>query len=564
MTLSFTLGQATETGPRARNEDYCGAVTPAAETLAAKGALFAVADGVSGGAGGREAAELTVRGLLADYYATPDTWEVSSALDRVIAPLNRWVVAQAAANRDLAGMASTLSLLVLRGTRYVLGHVGDTRIYRMRDNSMQQLTVDHVWDRPDMRHVLTRAIGLDGHIAMDYSEGGTQAGDLFLLVSDGVWEPLGDLGMHQAMLLYREHPQRIAEELVRRALAAGGQDNASALVVRVEALPTEELGDLLAEGRQLRPPAKKLAPGTLLDEFEIVELLHESRATLVYKAQHVITRQPVVLKTLQPALAEDSVSCSGLLQEEWLGKRVVAHYFPQVLPCPARSALYYVMSWHKGETLKLKLAQGHYFTAVETVGLGIRLLKGLAALHRLNILHRDIKPDNLHLGDDERLRILDLGVAISPGLGHEASAPNAGTPSYLAPELFADAAPSVASDLYSAGVTLYHLLTRHYPYGEIEPFQHPRFGNPVPPTRYRPDLPGWLENILLKACASDPAARFETAEEFLLALERGEHQPILPPPRMPLAQRNPLLLWQAIASMALIVNLLLLYLIVVS
>ena len=564
MTLTFTLGQATETGPRARNEDYCGAVTPTAETLATKGALFAVADGVSGGAGGREAAELTVRGLLADYYATPDTWEVSSALDRVIAPLNRWVVAQAAANRDLAGMASTLSLLVLRGTRYVIGHVGDTRIYRMRDNSMQQLTVDHVWDRPDMRHVLTRAIGLDGHIAMDYSEGSTQAGDLFLLVSDGVWEPLGDLGMHQSMLLYREHPQRIAEELVRRALATGGKDNASALVVRVEQLPADDLGDLLAEGRQLRPPLKKLLPGMQLDEFEIVELLHESRATLVYKARQVTTGQLVVLKTLQPALAEDPVSCHGLLQEEWLGKRVVAHYFPQVLPCPARSALYYVMSWHKGETLKLKLAQGHYFTAVETVGLGIRLLKGLAALHRLNILHRDIKPDNLHLGDDERLRILDLGVAISPGLGHEASAPNAGTPSYLAPELFADAAPSVASDLYSAGVTLYHLLTRHYPYGEIEPFQHPRFGNPVPPTRYRPDLPGWLENILLKACASDPAARFETAEEFLLALERGEHQPILPPPRMPLAQRNPLLLWQAIASIALIVNLLLLYLIVVS
>ena len=86
MPLKFTLGQATETGPRSRNEDFCGAVTPLAETLAAKGALFAVADGVSGGAGGREAAELTVRGLLSDYYATPDTWEVTAALDKVIDP----------------------------------------------------------------------------------------------------------------------------------------------------------------------------------------------------------------------------------------------------------------------------------------------------------------------------------------------------------------------------------------------------------------------------------------------------------------------------------------------
>jgi serine/threonine protein phosphatase PrpC len=564
MPLKFTLGQATETGPRTRNEDFCGAVTPAAETLSAKGALFAVADGVSGGAGGREAAELTVRGLLSDYYATPDTWEVTAALDKVIEPLNRWVVAQGSANRDLAGMASTLSVLVLRGTRYILGHVGDTRIYRLRGNDMTLLTVDHVWDRPDMRHVLKRAIGLDAHVAMDYSEGATETGDVFLLVSDGIWEPLGDLGIHQTLLLHREFPQRIAEELVRKALAAGGQDNATAMVVGVEELPGEDLGDLLAEGRQLRPPPRKMAPGMILDDFEIVEILHESRATLVYLARHLTTEQQAVIKTLQPILTDDPVSCNGLLQEEWLAKRVVAHYFPQVLPCPARSMLYYAMTWHKGESLEQKLTRGHYFTAVEAAGIGIRLLKGLGALHRLNILHRDIKPDNLHLGDDDRLRILDMGVAVTFGMGHEPLTTNAGTPSYLAPELFSNGMPSVASDLYSAGVTLYHLLTRHYPHGEIEPFQHPRFGDPIPPTRYRPDLPGWLENILLKACARDPEARFETAEEFLLALERGEHQPVLPPPRMPLAQRNPLLLWQAIAALSLITNLLLIFLIVVS
>lgn len=564
MPLKFTLGQATETGPRSRNEDFCGAVTPTAETLAAKGAVFAVADGVSGGAGGREAAELTVRGLLSDYYATPDTWEVTAALDKVIEPLNRWVVAQGAANRDLAGMASTLSVLVLRGTRYILGHVGDTRIYRLRGNDMSLLTVDHVWDRPDMRHVLKRAIGLDAHVAMDYSEGGTAVGDIFVLVSDGVWEPLGDLGIHETLLLHREFPHRIAEELVRKALAAGGQDNATALVIGVNELPNNDFGDLLAEGKQLRPPPRKLAPGMVLDEFEVTAILHESRATLVYLARHIHTGQLAVLKTLQPLLADDAQSCNGLLQEEWLAKRVVAHYFPQVLPTPARSLLYYAMTWHKGETLEEKLVRGHYFTAVEVTGIGIRLLKGMGALHRLNILHRDIKPDNLHLGDDDRLRILDMGVAISFGLGQEAVASDAGTPSYLAPELFSGGKPSVASDLYSAGVTLYHLLTRHYPYGEVEPFQHPRFGNPIPPTRYRPDLPGWLENILLKACARDAESRFETAEEFLLALERGEHQPVLPPPRLPLAQRDPLQLWKAIAALSLIVNVLLIYLIAIS
>lgn len=564
MPLKFSLGQATDIGPRTRNEDFCGAATPAGDVLAVKGALCAVADGVSGGAGGREAAELTVRGLLSDYYATPDTWEVATALDKVIAPLNRWVVAQGAANRDMAGMACTLSLLVLRGRHYFLGHVGDSRIYRLRGNEISLLTTDHVWDRPDMRHVLKRAIGLDAHVSVDYSEGTLEAGDLFLLVSDGVWEPLGDVNLHATLMLHREHPQRIADELVRKALAAGGQDNATAMVVRVEELPEENWGDVLADGRQLRPPLKKLLPGMRLDEYELTQILHESRATLVYLARHVETGQMAVLKTLPPHLGDDPVAGDGLLQEEWLAKRVVAHYFPQVLPTPSRSALYFAMTWHRGETLNQKLRRDYYFTAVEIAGIGIRLLKGLGTLHRLNVLHRDIKPENLLLGEDDRLRILDLGVAISLGHGHENVAPDAGTPSYLAPELLSGGAPSVASDLYSAGVTLYHLLTRHYPYGEIEPFQHPRFGDPIPPTRYRPDIPGWLENILLKACARDPERRFETAEEFVLALERGEHQPLAPPARMPLAERNPQALWQAIAALSLIVNLLLIYLIAVS
>lgn len=563
MPLRFSLGQASQTGPRDRNEDYAGAVTPAGEQLAAKGALFAVADGVSGGHGGREAAEMTVRGLLSDYYATPATWEVGAALDKVIAPLNRWVVAQGAANRDLAGMASTLSVLVLRGTRYLLGHVGDTRIYRLRGEDLLQLTTDHVWDRPDMRHVLTRAIGLDAVVAMDYSEGAVHEGDLFVLLSDGVWDPLDDLALRDILCEFRGDVQALADELVRKALTRGGRDNATALAVRVDELPVENLDDLLAEGRQLKPPAKKLEAGVQLDAFEILDVLHDSRATLVYRARQRPTGQVVVLKTLQPLLADDPVSCNGLLQEEWLAKRVVSHHFPQVLPCPERSALYYAMTWHQGETLQHRLSRGHYFTAVEAAGIGCRMLEGLGALHRLNILHRDIKPHNLHAGDDGQLRILDMGVAISPGLGVEAAATDAGTPSFLAPELLDGAAPSVASDLYSAGVALYHLLTRRYPYGEIEPFQRPRFGEPVPPTRYRPDLPAWLENILLKACARDPAARFETAEEFLLALQRGGHHPVTPP-RVPLAQRNPLRTWQAIALLSLVGNLLLVYLLLVT
>ena len=564
MPLKITLGQTSETGERERNEDYCGAVTLAIDQLETKGVMLALADGVGGNAGGREAAEMTVRGVLSDYYATPDTWEVSRSLDKLMTALNRWVLSQGAKNSEMAGMATTLSVLVLRGKRYVIGHVGDSRIYRLRGGELQQLTTDHVWDRPDMRHVLKRAIGLDNQLQVDYAEGELQADDVFALMSDGVWEKLGQLRIHEILRLYHT-PQMAADDLVKQALALGSQDNATALVVRIEQPGDEYFADIAAEAKRLKIP-HRLKPGEQLDDFEVLELLYESRASLLYKVKNLANGQVCVLKTLHPLLADDAESCNGLLNEEWLGKRVVSRYFVQVLPVSAerRSCLYYVMSWYSGATLQQQIDIGHHITTAETAIVGIRLVKGLGALHRLNIVHRDIKPANLHQGEDGRLRILDLGVALNPGSSQADIIGNPGTPSYMAPELFAGASANAQSDLYAAGVTLYHLLTRHYPYGEIEPFQRPRFGDPVPPTRYRPDIPHWLENVILKAVARDPQLRFETAEEMLLALEIGERKPLLTPARSPLAERDPLLMWKGIALLSILVNVLLIYLLIVA
>lgn len=565
MPLQVSIGHATLAGPRERNEDFCGIVTPEGDQLEAKGILLAVADGVSGNDGGREAAEYTVRGLLSDYYATPDTWEVHHALDKVLGAINRWLLAQSSRQRELAGMASTLSLLVLRGNRFYLAHVGDTRIYQLRDGHLAQLTTDHVWDRPDMHHVLKRAVGLDEHLVMDYADGELNPNDAFLLASDGVWEALGDKAMHEILYLHRD-PQRAAEALVREALARKGQDNATAVVVRVEHVPERETWrDLRASGRHL-PVPERLKPGQVIDEFEVLEVLHESRATLLYRVRHTASNQVLVLKTLQPGLKDDADGCEALLAEEWLAKRLLAHYFPQVVPLPAdkRSFLYYVMTYHAGITLQQQLDNGRHFTVAEAVQIGIRLVKGIGVLHRLDIVHRDIKPANLHMGEDGRLRILDLGVALSPVLVDERAQGNPGTPSFMAPELFSGQPASKQSDVYAVGVSLYHLLARKYPYGEVEPFQHPRFTDPVPPTRYRPDIPQWLESVLLKAVAKDPRQRFETTEELLLALERGESKPLAHPRRAPLAERNPVLLWQAIAVISIIINLLLLYFLLVS
>ncbi|MES2180634.1 MAG: bifunctional protein-serine/threonine kinase/phosphatase [Pseudomonadota bacterium] len=564
MPLQFEIGQSSLTGPRPRNEDYIGVVTPVNEQLSVKGALIAIADGVSGNAGGGEASEMTVRTVTSDYYATPDTWEPLVALDKVLTAANRWLIAQANANRDMAGMASTLSLLLLRGQRYYLAHVGDTRIYLLRDGVLKQLTTDHVWDRPDMRHVLKRAVGLDQHLAIDFGEGALQAGDVFALMSDGVWDAVGEQGIHKMLGLY-DSPQMICDHLTKTALEKGSQDNSSVVAVKITQLGEDTLSELLAGGKHLSLP-NKLNVGETIDEFQVIEILHESRASLLYKVQNLSTKQLFVLKTLQPLLANDIDSCNGLLNEEWLSKRVVSQYVPQVFPVSVekRSKLYYVMSWHEGATLQQRLDSGHHFTVAGTAKIGIDMMRGIGALHRLNIVHRDIKPANVHQASDQRLRILDLGVALSSGVGAIKAMQNPGTPSFMAPELFNSEPATPQSDIYAAGVTLYHLLTRKYPYGEIEPFQRPKFGQAIPPTRYRPDIPYWLENIILKAVAHDVKLRFETTEEMLLALEHGELKPILAPARTPLIARTRLVKWQWVAIFSLVLNFLLIYLLVVS
>ncbi len=566
MPLSIETGHATVAGVRERNEDFVGMVTPHEPDLSSKGLIAAIADGVSGNEGGREASEYAVRGLLTDYYATPDTWPVTQALDRVIKATNSWVQRQGSVRAELAGMATTLTCIVLRGRFYHFAHVGDTRLYLLRAGVLSCLTSDHVWDRPEMQHVLTRAIGLDSRIAIDHGMGELKENDVYLLATDGVWSALTEYDINallSQLALGAKDGNQTADALVNAALAAGSNDNASALVLKVAALPEENLRDALSLSQQL-PVPPRLKIGQSLDGYLVDAQIHASQTTLLYRVIDPKTQRKLVLKTLHPDRAGDSHERSAFAHEEWLAKRVVARFFPQVITPEQRNYLYYLTTWHEGHTLQQHMDAGEYFTAPDVITHGAKLVRAIGALHRRSIIHRDIKPANIHLGDDGELRVLDLGVAQS-GLEaeDEIKAPQAGTPSFLAPEQFSGAPPSRQTDVYATGVTLYLMLTRHYPYGEIEPFQRPHFGAAIPPTRYRPDIPIWLENVLLKAVARDPAQRFETAEEFLLALERGATRPLAAPAATPLVKRDPLSWWRAIAAISIVLNLLLLYLIAV-
>lgn len=543
MSLRLSLAQFSASGPRAENQDAMRLVTPAPALAASKGYLFALADGVSQCVDGALAAQSTLQALALDYYSTPETWGVAQSLDRLLLAQNRWLQAN--------GLLTTLSVLVLRGRRFTLAHVGDCRAYRWHAGELQRISEDHVWEQPDMQHVLKRALGLDQYLVMDYLDGELREGERLLLLSDGVWATLGDASI-RSILTEQDDLDRAVQTLVSAAHLAGSQDNASAVLIRVDALGQDDLGDALIQLQQwpLPPPLKT---GQAFEGWQINGLLAESRQSLLYRVtdQH---NQRWLLKTLPGNRHDEPGAGQGLLLEEWFLKRVAGRFFPETHPVPDRQHLYYVMREHSGRSLMQLFNEHGQLSVAQWLAHATQLLRAVGLLHRRNIIHRDIKPENLLLEDDGELRLLDFGLAYCPGLSTLTTGELPGTPSFIAPEAFNGDDPAPRQDLYAVGVTLYYLLTGHYPYGEIEAFQHRRFGIPTPASRYRPDLPDWLDHNLSKALRADPQLRYETAEQWLLELEQAEHRPLVKRAQ-PLIEREPLKVWRTVALVSLLLNL---------
>ena len=573
MSFDVEIGHFTLKGPRDLNEDFAASVRPEPHDEA-RGLVAAIADGVSTGGRGLEAAQTTVMSLVEDYFGAPDTWDTTVVLDRVIGAQNAWLADH---NRRRLGVGkeggvamTTLTALVLRGHAYTLAHVGDTRAWLIRGESATdcvQLSQDHCFDHPDQRSRLTRAIGLDDRVRIDYLQGELHIGDVFVLSSDGVH---GVLRHAQLAALARGGDAQVASEaLVQAAIAAGGRDNATAMVLRVKGLATGRLEDSLLQGRQL-PVPPRLKVGDRLDAYTVTAAVADTGVHRLYQARDSQTQELVALKTLHEARASDREERAMLAHEAWLGSRVAPGSgeqgdaaFVRVRDNAEPSAFYTVFDWHAGRTLEQMLADGRRFEVAEISAAALAVARALGRLHRHGVIHRDIKPGNLHLGEDGQWRVLDLGVAVSGREPRALRTLHAGTPSYMNPEQWNRDEHMPAdngSDLYALGVTLYQWLTGKLPYGEIEPYQTGRFRrDPKPPSRLRPEVPMWLDHVITKAVALDPKQRFETAEEMVLALERGASRPLAATSSTPLATRDPAALWKIALGLALLFNVLLIY-----
>ena len=600
MAFEIDIGFASLAGRKDINEDFCAAMLPP-QGQEDMGSIVAIADGVSTGGMGREAAQTTVTSLVRDYYGTPETWDTTVALDRIIAAQNAWLAGINRRRQPTTGL-TTLTALVLRGQSYTLAHVGDSRAYLLRGGKTTLLTHDHVVAHPDFKHQLLRSVGAEDYVVVDYMQGDLHVGDVFVLVTDGVHglvrsevfeKRLNDLvvfasspkadktlkapGANEKQDAHEaQGAQLVSQKLVDTALAEGSSDNVTAMVVRVLGLLDASLQDVNRIAQTL-PIPPRLKVGEVIDGMTVTAPVADNGINVLYQVRDPASKVLYALKTLNPARAHDEQERAMLAHEAWRASRMqsgrAADHLVRLhenLPTgKERSAFYLLYDWHSGETLQQQLDRGHKFSVPQVLSAVSQTTRALGRLHRQCVIHRDIKPANLHQSEDGVLRLLDLGVALS---GREPEAMrklHAGTPSYINPEQWGfnalsvegpEELPNEQSDLFALGVTLYQLLTAKLPYGDIVPYQVGRYyRDPVAPSRINPEVPIWLDHIVLKAVARDKRKRFETAEELLLALERGASRPLTAPQATPLIQRDPAAIWKIALVVSVLFNLLLVY-----
>lgn len=551
-SLQVHVGCASEKGKRDANEDFCEARESDA-TRVTRELAAALCDGMGGGPSGRLAAETTVRGFLDGYFGLPETLGADRAAGRALDAMNRWVYSQGHQDECLRGMATTFSALILRGRSAHIVHVGDSRIYRLRDGALQCLTTDHVHSHPDLQHVLYRAIGLEERIRTDYVRHDLRAHDRFLLCSDGIHGTLRDAEL-AALLAARAAPDAGARRLVERAIEAGSNDNVSAIVVDVISVPMAEHADLELASAVL-PILEPPKPGDTIDGFVLIDVLADGRYSRLFRAEDATNAREVIVKFPNLRVQSEAAVRAAFVREAWIAQQVRSPYVVEVFDVePGRqSRLYTVMPYYRGESLESRV-RGARVALAEGVDIGVKIGRALYALHRRRIIHRDVKPENVLIGRDGSLKLIDLGVARLPGIEEASNADIPGTPSYMAPELFSGQRGDERSDVYALGVTLHRLFSNgHYPFGEIEPFSTPRFARRTALSKYRPDLPAWLDTCLTRATAVDPRDRHGDAMELALELEHSlVHGPATTTRRVTLYERNPLRFWKVVSLLLVI------------
>jgi serine/threonine protein phosphatase PrpC len=557
--LKISVGQHSDKGRKETNQDFHGVLIPAEPLLSLKGVAIVLADGISSSSVSRVAAESAVKGFLTDYYCTSESWSVRTSAQRVLEATNSWLHAQTrsqyAYDRD-RGYVCTLSAMVIKSTTAHIFHVGDSRVYRLSGSSLEQLTNDHRVVVSSEQSYLGRALGVNSQIEIDHLTFRVEKGDTFILVTDGVYEHVGDRLMAKAVGEGADDLDQAAKAIVELAFAQGSKDNLTVQIVRIDEVPDADASEVFGQPHEL-PLPPLLEARAVFDGYRIVRELHGSSRSHIYLAVDIETEAVVTIKIPSIDLRDDPAYLKRFMMEEWVARRIDSpHVLKPCLPQRRRNFLYVVTEFIDGQTLAQWMIDNPK-PSLETVrGIVEQIARGLRAFHRKEMLHQDVRPANIMIDATGTVKIIDFGSTMVAGVV-EASASGdrndvLGTQQYTAPEYFLGEPASSRSDLFSLGVITYQMLTGKLPYGAqmAQARTRSQFSRLV----YRPaahgdrDIPQWIDGTLEKAVHPNPYKRYDSLSEFLFDL-RHPNANYLSTSSTPLIERNPLLFWKCTTIM---------------
>lgn len=559
--LKISAGQYSDKGRKETNQDFHGIYVPKEPQLSAKGIAIALADGISSSAVSDVASQYAVTGFLEDYYCTSEAWSVKTSAERILSATNSWLHAQTQKSQYRydkdKGYVCTLSAMVIKSTTAHIFHVGDSRIYRLRGRALEQLTSDHrVWISQGQSY-LGRALGIKPQLEIDYQTQQVEPGDVFVLVTDGVYEHVSERDMAAIIHLCAGEPDGLetaARSLVEKAFQQGSTDNLTAQIVRVDALPRQHDGEVARQLSSL-PLPPILDARAAFDGYTIIREVHGSSRSHIYLAVDGETGAQVILKTPSIDLQADPAYLERFLTEEWIARRINnAHVLKPYVPTRKRHYIYVATEYIDGQTLSQWMIDNPRPELEAVRGVVEQIAKGLRAFHRLEMLHQDLRPDNIMIDRTGTVKIIDFGSTRVASLTEAAApgepAPVLGTAQYAAPEYFLGEGGTTRSDIFSLGVITYQMLTGRLPYGaEVAKCRTRAAQNRL---RYDSvlhddrEIPAWIDGVLRKALHPDPARRYDELSEFLYDL-RHPNRAFLDKTRPPLLERNPLLFWKGVS-----------------
>ena len=297
----------------------------------------------------------------------------------------------------------------------------------------------------------------------------------------------------------------------------------------------------------------------ILDGYKILREIHASKRTQLYLAVDQETGKQVALKTPSINYEDDPAYIDLFLHEEWVGKRLNNTHVLKICDhMRKRQFLYCVMEYVDGTTLRQWMRDHPRPTIVEVRHIIEQIARGLRAFHRLEMIHQDLKPENIMIDQYGVVKIIDFGSTKIAGI-EEITSPVErisllGTVNYMAPEYARNEMPTNRSDIFSVGVIAYEMLTGELPYKERSFRKIITRLDYIPAAEHNPEVSDWVDGALKKAVDPDNHRRYDTLSEFIQDLTKPNTS-LINTDTLPLLERNPIVFWRTVSLVLFILNL---------